>query len=493
MLARIDEVTQPEQALSEWEYLSSAEPNNADNHAGYAAAALRAGQTDRFLRALVALHNLEPESVRYRSLAAGSALAKGDLAGLREHVERLAKLDPLNPFTQFSLAALRLNSTYPAEAEQGRVSMKEFARGDQFRIRATLALIYDAPRRWPEETSSDQLYNRLADELGLRGPGAAIAPRYVTIRAYTPPSAGLPAMIDHMEVQPSLTANDAVMLVQWLLQTGQGRDALFWLDTLGEPLHSAAAVRQSMASCAVALESWPRLEQLVIGGVWGPVPAEAVKLAFVTRTLQAGRNDSKAGSQWSSAIRLCDQSQPGLRMLQRLAQIWRWPDKQRQVLRVLARQFPADELAWRTLIQLAQAEDKSAELWQIYQAWAQAAPASPAVQAERALVGLLNRPGEAGLGTAADELFHQHPEIPVCRVAQALSLWRGNRAAEALGVLEAAPLNYDRDSRFALVRGLVLAAAGRIPESEKLFASLPSTKILPEERALIAQARKPGN
>jgi len=493
MLAHTYEVIQPDQAIIEWENLTMAEAGNPANFVGYATAALRVGQPDRLPPVLAALEKLEPESVEYHRLAAASALARGEVAKLREHVEQLTRLEPQNPHTRFSLAALQLNSARPAELEQARASMREMAQGDGLRIRATLALINDAPRRWPEEIPA-RLYARLADELGLRGIGTAEAPRYVSIQDFALPPPGLPALIGHMEAQPTLTAGDAVMLAQWMLRTGQASDALYWLDTLAEPLRTSGEVRQWMATCAAALGSWPRLEQLVAGGAWGPVPTESVKQAFIAHALRAAKNESKAASQWSSAIRLAEQSLAGLRALQRLAQIWRWPDKQVQVLWVLVRQFPADELAWRALAQHAQAGENSAELWRIHQAWAQAVPSNAGVRAEQVLVGLLIRPDETGLGSRAAELFTQYPGIPACRVAQALSLWRARRAAEALELLEAEGhrLNFGRNPRFALVNGLVLAALGRTAESEKMFALVQNAKPLPEERALMAQARKPG-
>jgi hypothetical protein len=180
-------------------------------------------------------------------------------------------------------------------------------------------------------------------------------------------------------------------------------------------------------------------------------------------------------------------------MLQRLAQIWQWQDKQAQVLWILVRQFPTDESAWRALIRLAQGGEDSAELWRIYQAWAQAAPSSSAVQAERVLLGLLARSDESGLGAQAAELFLRHPEIPLCRVAQALALWRAHQAAEALEIADGAPLNFEQNPRFALVRGVILSTLGRPAESEKMFVLIQGAKLLPEERALMGQARKTGN
>ncbi|HWA26696.1 MAG TPA: hypothetical protein VG734_13645 [Lacunisphaera sp.] len=487
LLARVYEVTSPEQALQEWEHLVQAEPGNQENYIGYGTTALKLGQTARLPAILAGLEKLAPDSVEFHRLAAAEAMATGDVALLRRHVDRLTALEPGNSLTRFTRAALQLGSNDPIEAAQGRTTMAEFARGNEMRVRATLALINDAPHRWPADNGAGHIYNLLADELKLRG--SAAETRYVAARAYTRPPSGLTALIIHMEAQPGLAASDAVLLAQWMMQIGQTRDALFWLDTLDQALRTTAAVRQTMAACAMMLESWPRLEQLITDGAWGPVPVEAVKLAFAARSVAASQRDSKSGTQWNGAVRLCEQSLPGLQALQRLAQAWQWPDRQAQVLWILVRQFPADERAWRTLVQLATAAGDSAEFWRVHQAWAQAAASNPMAQGEKVLAGLLVRPGETGLGRMAADLFQEHPGIPACRVARALALWREGQAAPALAVLDAANLNYGREPRFALVRGLVCAKLGRAEDAERMFALLQGAHLLPEERALVAAAR----
>jgi len=489
LLAKVYEGMSPEQALTEWEILTKAEPGNAVNFIGYASAVLKSGQPGQLPAILTSLQKLEPDGLDYHRLAAASALAAGDFPNLRQQVERLVALEPHNRTTRFTQAALQLNSTNPSEVTQARANMVEFALGNELRIRATLALINDAPRRWPEEKIPGRYYTRLADELKLRGTGSVA--KYVTIQGNGLPADGLSALIGHMKAQPALTGNDAVFLAHWLQQIGRVRDAFYWLDTLDESLRTTLVVRQNLASCAALLESWPRLEQLLAGGAWGPVPTEVIKQAFVAHALQAQHKESKAGSQWSAAIRLCEQSLPGLQVLQRLAQIWRWPDRQVQVLWVIVHQYPTEEAAWRELAQQARAEDNSAELWRVYQTWVKAASANPLAQGERLLAGLLARPGEAGLGAGAEELFHQHPEIPVCRVVRALALWRSGQADAALAVLEAGEINYAREPRFALVRGLVCATVGRTAESGEMFALAQRSRLLPEERALVALARRP--
>ena len=76
LLARIYEATAPDQALSEWEILTQAEPGNPANFIGYATVVLKVGQFARLPAILGALQKLEPESLAYHRLAAASALLR---------------------------------------------------------------------------------------------------------------------------------------------------------------------------------------------------------------------------------------------------------------------------------------------------------------------------------------------------------------------------------------------------------------------------------
>ena len=489
LLAKVLEEYGAGQGLAEWETLVKVEPRNPANYVGYISSALRVRQIQKLPEALATLRKLQPNGIDYHRLSAGLALVTGDAAALRQSVEALAQAEPDNATTQFNLAALRLNSPLVAEVDSAREVLEKFSHGDALRIRATLALIDDAPRRWPKEKNPAKLYVLLVRQLEL-GKSSLDSPsgfmRTGAIRLRDP---GLETLIEYLENQPASTPEDVAMLAQWLLKIGRTRDALVWLETLPPKTRESPAALASMAACAVGLEAWDRLQQLLQQGAWGPVPAEAVKYAFQARLLREQKNDSRAESIWNGAVKASEQSLPGMRMLHRLVQIWHWPGKEAQVLWALVRRFPNDSLAWQKLAEQVLSTRETPQVWRVYNAWIQATPANLQAQLERVVIGLLARPQEPGLANQAAELFRLHPNNPGCRLAQALALWRGGLTGEALIVLDAVQLNPASEPRVALTRGLVLAALGRHMESERMFALLKIEALLPEETALIAAAR----
>jgi len=489
LLAKVMEEFGAGQGLAEWEQLVQLEPANAANHIGYITSALRVGQMQKLPEALATLQKLQPDSIDYHRLSAGLALVKGNVVALRRSIETLALLEPNNETTQFNLATLRLTSAVPAEVASARETLEKFVRGDALRIRAMLALIADAPRRWPREKNSAKHYALIVRQLELDKSPLASPAGFMMTGAVRVREPGLPTLVEFLQNQPAPTSEDIAQLAQWMMKLGQTREALVWLETLPGKSRESPAALAHMAACAVALELWDKLESLLRQGAWGPVPGEAVKYAFRARQFREEKNDSRAEAIWNNAVQSSAQSLPGLRMLHRLAQLWRWPGKEAQVLWALVRRFPNDTLAWQKLSEQVLATREAAQVWRFYSAWLQAAPANLQMQVERVVLGLLVRPKEPGLAVQAGELYRAQPNNTGRRLAQALALWRGGLANEALIVLDAVPLHPESEPRVALTRGLVLSAIGRNAESERMFALTKPESLLLEEVALIAAAR----
>jgi tetratricopeptide (TPR) repeat protein len=299
---------------------------------------------------------------------------------------------------------------------------------------------------------------------------------------------GFQDLVEHMKRQPAPAPEDAVTLAYWMLSIGQKREALLWLEELDEKPREDPAVMGAMATSAILLESWPKLERLLLRGAWGPVPADVIVPAFQSHQLRLAGKAAQAESRWGLAVQFSGNSTTSLRLLYRLAQTWRWTNKQAPLLWSLVRQSPGDGIAWRQLVELAMAARDTAQVWQAYNAWVQADPANTQVRAERVVLGLLARPSEPGLFGQADELFRLQPLSIACRIAQVLALWREGKFPEALAVFEAGNIDNPTEPRIALVHGLVLASTGRRDQSGKVLGRVPKEFLLPEEISLLSAA-----
>jgi len=105
---------------------------------------------------------------------------------------------------------------------------------------------------------------------------------------------------------------------------------------------------------------------------------------------------------------------------------------------------------------------------------------------------LINQPTNEDM-TFASNLHRQSPEVPSARVLAALAQFRLNKAAEALALLEKAPLDWAQvPSSWRVVQAIVLAANDRLTEAKAVAARLEALPLRPEERLLLtAIARAP--
>ena len=266
------------------------------------------------------------------------------------------------------------------------------------------------------------------------------------------------------------------------------REALGWLDGLKAELRDSPEVRTAHAALAAAARDWKRLQALVQDGAWGAVPADAVTLAFAAHVQREGVGVAHARATWDDALSLA-RTQPAQQALLRLAETWIWPEATKAALWLTARSFPTDTSAWRALLAGAETEGDSAEAWEVARAWAAERPADADAQARAQwLAVLLNKP-DNGLNDAARAALGSPLAAPESRAAAALLRLRAGQAAAALVELRQREAGLAAAPRAALVYGRLLAGPARAAESERWLALAAAAKLLPEERALLEQAR----
>jgi hypothetical protein len=90
----------------------------------------------------------------------------------------------------------------------------------------------------------------------------------------------------------------------------------------------------------------------------------------------------------------------------------------------------------------------------------------------------------------AKEAYTQHPEEAVVASTYAYSLQVQRRAKEGLEVLDKLKPEVRESPPVALYYGVLLAATGETNEAAKYLEIAEHSRMLPEERALLAEARK---
>ncbi|AOS43761.1 hypothetical protein Verru16b_00817 [Lacunisphaera limnophila] len=465
-----------------WQEAVALDPEDQRSRLGLARAAIRFGDPRIARAALEQVPAPGPEPAEYFRLQAGLALLERNPAEQEKSLAELARLAPDDLRVRLNLAMIRLADPHGAKAPAARAALLELARQDPVRMRAVAELLGDLARRWPRPTAERD---------------AALRALAVTLAPPRGPLLALPSQLDHVDrlvayamQQPRPAAEDVISLANWMSLNGQTETVLQWIDTLPEDLRSNPLLRSAEGEFAARLKDWPRLRRLLLAGVWGPVPTEAVEQAFRAQASDTLGRSGGIRPGWAAALDAGKASPAGLRMLLRLAELWGWPAEHRLVLLTIARTMPRELWAWRQLIASALGRGDSEQLWQVYTEWRLAMPGDPVVQVESAIMGHLL--GRRRVATAVEtaEYLRQQPLNSGATVAHALALWREKRVPDALAVLETLPSSSYNEPRYALAGGVILAEAGRAAASEALLRGTDGEALLPEERALVTAARE---
>ena len=476
-LANFYERAGQRQALVLWKEVARLQPNDPRNLLGLAGASLRFGDVGASQEPLRQLREAGHTSADYYRLAAGLALITHDDRALEENLSQLARLLPDDLRVRLNLAITHLRQPDAAQAEAGREALLDLAHTDSLRIRAVVELFNDIARRWPKPTvERSAAFHNLA--LTLTPP---TGPRL------DPPEVGdaVERLLGFAMRQPSPASEDAVALLNVMTRNGRAAAAFEWIDSLPEKTRDAPPIKAAVTDAALQSGDLPRLRRQLLAGAWGGVPPEAINRAMAARN-----SDGTADrATWTTALGSCYSSLAGFRMLLRLAEAWNWPDERQQVLTAVTHGFPREDWAWRQLISYALARGDAEQVGQVYQRWSQAEPGNTMVQIEAAIMALLLQQRGAPAPRDTADFLRQLPNHPGAAVAHALALWRNQRAAEAIPLLEALPRAAFEEPRFALAYGLLLAEVGRAQESEQMLNRATANRLLPDERLLAEQAR----
>jgi Flp pilus assembly protein TadD len=91
----------------------------------------------------------------------------------------------------------------------------------------------------------------------------------------------------------------------------------------------------------------------------------------------------------------------------------------------------------------------------------------------------------------AEEAYRAEPANPAFLSTRAFSLHAQGRNSEALALLETLPGAALETPGIALYYGVALAAAGELERATKYLSLAEHAQLLPEEKRLLEQTRKP--
>lgn len=464
----LDRIGAPE-SIAAWRNVLKLAPTDDRARLQLSVAAMRGGDFDLVEESLSRVGEATKATADYHRVGAGLALARGHRTAAGRHLTALLSIDPENPRNRFMLAAYQLKENETADA--ARAELESLARAGPLALRATLELMADAPRRWPNATSPEDL---LAARLWGTTVGSLAPKRAVRFRFF-----------DHLRRQPAEEPVDANIFLEWCVRENLPAEGLAWLDAQKAAIRNSPLLLAVLADAAVAVDDWPRFANALERGAWGAVPSELVRAVIdFRREKRAGRIPATSWSMILSHHRL---SLPGLRALWRLAEFWRLPTESDQTLAVIIASFPQQRWAWEILEYRCRRSGNTDALWRHYNAWWKAAPQDELLQLERLLLAYLTGRVDAEMKGQVDALPSARKREPLGLAVRAMALRADGRGEEALVLVDTTEDPVWHRARLALVQGLLLAENGREADAARV---LPWVKgpLLPEEQALLQAA-----
>jgi thioredoxin-like negative regulator of GroEL len=283
----------------------------------------------------------------------------------------------------------------------------------------------------------------------------------------------------------------AAEFVRWLIVQGKAAEAQRWLATLPGAISGTPECQSVRMDLAVAANDWETFGKLLEQGAWGPIPPEVAKLAMATHLI-GSRRTALRKEMWSETMTAAGNNLATLRVLLRVATVWRWEDETETLLWSVLRLAPTQTWAHSTLMRIYRQRGDGRKLFEVVTILKNDAPTSRTYRHDWALLSLLVSPTPDwdAAKIAAKEVHLADPANASYAATYAVALTQAGKAEEARGVIEqlsASDREYPRRAPFV---AFVYGHCRRAAEFEKYAALATGASLLEEERRLIDRGRE---
>lgn len=468
--------------------VTQVEPDSAEDAAKLVLCCLRFNDINGARDALSSTsHALSVQDPMVKA-ALAFALATGNSPVADALLRDLEARHPGDEDVQHAHALLLLQHPKPEKREAARKELLHLADiNPKLVLTIRRELIGDAFRRRDYEEAREGLKQLLAS------PEATLNDRLQL--------ANLQLLVDREPIEPILAQlepiaagnePDAVQFTQWLLVQNRPADADRWIGTLPQAIRSSTALVSLQADVAAQLKDWDRLAILLQAGAWGRVPKDTVRLAFAALTVDNPARRSLRRQTWEMTLDAAAGDLISLRLLQRLAALWQWPDESELTLWAIARGFPDQTWAHQALFNAYRDRKDTVRMRDVMSALRDSDGSVPRYQYDWALLTLLTDPTSTW-NPAKDtlrKLYETEAGNPSYATGYAFALAQTGKGAEALAVtqkLSNEELSYPpRQPYLAFVYGVARQANG-VAEAT---ARGQGANYLPEENYLFTRAQE---
>lgn len=450
-----------------------------------AASALRAQAPPYPLTAqtLDELKDSAADVAAYHAVAAELALRLKKPGEAIAQFEQASRLEPINELHQLNLAVLLLQSTNAAAASASRATLERLRASTNVGVVALRWLVAESLDR--NDLASAERFSRqlLAD--AHSAPDDRLQRLTILQRSNNPE---LKTYLAALQNSSLTNAAEVYGISTWMIGHDLVGEALAWLTGCPAKLRAEQPIPLALVDCYLAQKDWRGLDTSLQEQKWGDL--EFLRFAFLSRSAAELNQKLAADSRWRTAIRGAGDRLGPLTALMTMATTWGRDQTREELLWQIAQRFPRERWALRELERLYLAAGNTRGLNKVYTTMTSYAPNNFVAQNNLAATFLLLKLNLAKAHALAKEAFTLHPKEAVVASTYAFSLHLQGRTKDGLGVLEKLKPDALETPSVALYYGLLLSASGDTNKAGKYLAIAQKADLLPEEKALAAEAIK---
>jgi predicted Zn-dependent protease len=394
------------------------------------------------------------------------------------------RLEPGNLTIQLNLATIRLTSTNQAVAQAARISLEQIATNATYHLTVLHQLLTDA-------VAHKQLSQAVAYSSQItKEPGATVndaIQRLELLRlSKSSEYAGWLALV---EQRSTVSAEQAFALGRWKAITGGPTNALLWITSLPIKIQTNLPVPLVTADCQIALKDWTGILNEVDKQNWGV--EDYYRMALQSLAQRSLSQSAAAEVSWHKAVRMSSHRLDQLSHLAEVSGMWQWPAERVEVLTEITDEFPKENRAVGQLADELYAEGKTREMEDLFSKVYSKDPSNIQAKNNLANLYLLQKTELNKAFVMAKEAYSSSTNNPFFASTYAYSLLLQDKKDEALSVVNGFKAEYLKIPSIALYYGVVQAQSGHKEVAREALKCAESSKLLPEERAIVqfAEAR----
>ncbi len=429
---------------------------------------------------LAELQSSASTNISWHVISSRLALRRNQVDEAEAQIQAAARLQPTNRFFQLDLAVIHLQSGGD-KAVQARQQLAALADNPATSGPALRSLITDCLVN-RQFANAKQFSDRV-----LALPTATFADRlqHLTILSELN-SPDTPAHVAAIKSEASTNVLYSVQTADWLLNHQTSKQTRDWILSLPRDIRETFPMPVATLETYTKTNDWSGLEKWLIDERWAN--QDFLRFAWLARSTRQQNDAEMSRIYWHRAISAAEDTSGACTTLAELAATWGWSEEAEEALRALVKRDPKQSWAWQALLQQRTAAGDTAGLVQLYSAMLQSVTNSLVIKNNLAALELLLNRDTNQAFQFAKEVYQSNTNSPEFVSTEAFALYRQNKAAQALQVMQTLPQDQLSRPEIALYYGLLLVANGQHPAAEPYLAAANKAHLLPEEQQLYNKA-----